>query len=502
MEYMIGGDFLGLLLRFDVLEESTAKWYVAQMILCIEEAHKMKWIHRDIKPDNFLISASGHLKISDFGLAFDGHWSHSQMYYTNQRENLLERVGIEVAGDELDVAQDVACGEMEHEWKPRRRDVPSKSAAEEHAHREGLLDWRNRNDRKKMARSIVGTSQYMAPEVIQGYHYDGRCDWWSIGIILYECLYGRTPFYRDNRNRTKECIVNHRRTLHFPSGARHGKNHDSPYPEPSPVAVDLLKAILCEKERRLSSRQYRHSDPRMPARRLQAASLHNSLVRHVFANDAEEIKHHPFFIGIPWERLHTSEPPFVPRVRANQSITKYFEDEKDIMSEETSSYASMKKHIPDDAAEEDVAVALGHHFQRWKAERMQREKRELGMDMCRDSSLTRIREHLGAEYEQWKAQRMVEVAEVRAEMGIEVAPQEARREKRRPRDKVLRDPMLNKQALEVRKKKAFFGYTYRRPKPMWSHEGPIRYRRARIARPTILPVYQARSSEEEGYRSL
>lgn len=122
MEYMIGGDFLGLLLRFDVLEESTAKWYVAQIILCIEEAHKMKWIHRDIKPDNFLISASGHLKISDFGLAFDGHWSHSQLYYTNQRENLLERVGIEVAGDELDVAQDIACGDMEHEWKvPQRR---------------------------------------------------------------------------------------------------------------------------------------------------------------------------------------------------------------------------------------------------------------------------------------------------------------------------------------------------------------------------------------------
>ncbi|KAK4906220.1 hypothetical protein LTR66_017736 [Elasticomyces elasticus] len=46
------------------------------MILCIEEAHRMKWIHRDIKPDNFLIGADGHLKISDFGLAFDGKHQH------------------------------------------------------------------------------------------------------------------------------------------------------------------------------------------------------------------------------------------------------------------------------------------------------------------------------------------------------------------------------------------------------------------------------------------
>ena len=70
MDYMPGGDFLGLLIRDNVLAEQVAKWYIAEMILCIEEAHALRWIHRDVKPDNFLISASGHLKISDFGLAF------------------------------------------------------------------------------------------------------------------------------------------------------------------------------------------------------------------------------------------------------------------------------------------------------------------------------------------------------------------------------------------------------------------------------------------------
>jgi protein-serine/threonine kinase len=56
MEYMMGGDFLGLLLREDILDENVAKWYLAEMVLCIEEAHKMNWIHRDVKPDNFLIT--------------------------------------------------------------------------------------------------------------------------------------------------------------------------------------------------------------------------------------------------------------------------------------------------------------------------------------------------------------------------------------------------------------------------------------------------------------
>lgn len=176
MEYMIGGDFLGLLLREDVLEEHIARWYVAEMILCIEEAHRMKWIHRDIKPDNFLISASGHLKISDFGLAFNGHWAHSQTYYKNQRETLLERVGITISGDEQDVAESTDGADDGPKCQAQANRPRFRVDAEECARREGLLHWRDRTERRKLARSVVGTSQYMSPEVILGQPYDGRCD--------------------------------------------------------------------------------------------------------------------------------------------------------------------------------------------------------------------------------------------------------------------------------------------------------------------------------------
>lgn len=188
MEYMVGGDFLGLLLREDILDENVAKWYIAEMVLCIEEAHKMNWIHRDVKPDNFLITASGHLKISDFGLAFDGHWSHNQTYYNEQRYNLLRDLDLNVRGDTQDCAEEQETQEARKTLKL----IDDRFSQGEHLQGKSdgmngpILDWLNRTQRRQFAKSVVGTSQYMAPEVIRGEHYDGRCDWWSIGIILYE----------------------------------------------------------------------------------------------------------------------------------------------------------------------------------------------------------------------------------------------------------------------------------------------------------------------------
>ncbi|KAH8427846.1 serine/threonine-protein kinase [Aspergillus melleus] len=192
MDYMLGGDFLSLLLRQCILREDVAKWYVAEMILCVEEAHRLQWIHRDIKPDNFLISASGHLKISDFGLAFDGHWAHDQLYYNDHRYSLVQKLGIRVCGD----AQD---------QKDAQKAASSSPGTQEDRHEDslgcttpssGLLRWRDRNQTRRLARSIVGTSQYMAPEIIRGQAYDGRCDWWSIGIILYEVSPSVSPTLR------------------------------------------------------------------------------------------------------------------------------------------------------------------------------------------------------------------------------------------------------------------------------------------------------------------
>jgi protein-serine/threonine kinase len=192
MDYMPGGDFLGLLIRDNVLSEAVSKFYIAEMILCIEEAHSLRWIHRDIKPDNFLISASGHLKISDFGLAFDGHWSHDQGYFNNHRHSLLMKLGIQVDGDSLDKKEGrtISAALKAANVLTGLRDRHERRNESTFSEPGGLLNWRNRNGNRALARSVVGTSQYMAPEVVRGELYDARCDWWSVAVILYEvCLF-------------------------------------------------------------------------------------------------------------------------------------------------------------------------------------------------------------------------------------------------------------------------------------------------------------------------
>jgi protein-serine/threonine kinase len=175
MEYMPGGDFLGLLIRENILHETVARFYIAEMILCVEAAHTLRFIHRDIKPDNFLISASGHLKISDFGLAFDGHWSHDTSYYNCHRYSLLGRLQINVDGDDQDKADNKSLTAT-MKWASGIMSGIEKHEKPAQAEAEPLLNWRNRCGCRTSAMSVVGTSQYMAPEVVEGRKYDGRCD--------------------------------------------------------------------------------------------------------------------------------------------------------------------------------------------------------------------------------------------------------------------------------------------------------------------------------------
>lgn len=81
MDYIPGGDLMGLLIKFGIFEEPLARFYIAELVLAIESVHKMGFIHRDIKPDNILIDKNGHIKLTDFGLCTGFRWTHNSKYY-------------------------------------------------------------------------------------------------------------------------------------------------------------------------------------------------------------------------------------------------------------------------------------------------------------------------------------------------------------------------------------------------------------------------------------
>jgi serine/threonine protein kinase len=67
MDFLPGGDFLGLLTKHGLFEEEWVRFYAAELVMALDELHRLGWIHRDLKPDNILIDADGHIKLADFG---------------------------------------------------------------------------------------------------------------------------------------------------------------------------------------------------------------------------------------------------------------------------------------------------------------------------------------------------------------------------------------------------------------------------------------------------
>lgn len=57
------------------------RFYIAELTCAVESVHSMGFIHRDIKPDNILIDAAGHIKLTDFGLCTGFRWTHNSEYY-------------------------------------------------------------------------------------------------------------------------------------------------------------------------------------------------------------------------------------------------------------------------------------------------------------------------------------------------------------------------------------------------------------------------------------
>ncbi|GAA5839250.1 hypothetical protein JCM11251_006018 [Rhodosporidiobolus azoricus] len=311
MSYMAGGDLLSLLIEKDTFPEAMARFYLAEIVLAVEETHKVLGaLHRDIKPDNFLFDEHGHLAIADFGLAQDFAFFHDGAYYEQHRRELLNKHGIDI--------EDGSKGTMRRKAGAAPFDPPRPENDNE-AGPPSVLGWRDRH-RRKLAYSLVGTSNYMAVEVLRGTGYSTGADWWSIGVIAFEMLYGYPPFVSKSRQETKQKILQWRSALRFPSRPRISRQ-----------AQDFITSLICEPEHRLGARRRTNNQrPNSVIVQKRSGFLSSTGIGSlsgVGEDGAEELKSHPFFRGIDWNSIHLQKPPFQPDLRGDPTCTRYFDDD-------------------------------------------------------------------------------------------------------------------------------------------------------------------------------
>ena len=202
MEYLPGGDLMNLLIKRGYLREDEARFILAEILLAIQNVHLAGFIHRDVKPDNVLITRNGHIKLTDFGL------SAKTERYADPYMTLIENVN-----DLL---------------RNQRNSSPNMPVLPQPQTRRAALC------------STVGTPDYIAPEVLLKKPYDYKVDFWSFGCVMYEMLFGSPPFFAKTARQTAINIVKWRETLKFPRK-----------PPVSMAAIDLIRHLLCGKDHRM-----------------------------------------------------------------------------------------------------------------------------------------------------------------------------------------------------------------------------------------------------------
>lgn len=301
--------------------------------------------------------------------------------------------------------------------------------------------------------------------------------------------------------------------------------------------------MVQEKEHRLCSRRYQLKDAQQRTA-LTSGNRGNRVIqnefagRFVFSYDAEDIKAHKWFRGIPWDRLHQLDPPFVPMIRAPDD-TQYF-DEEELITEfsdsedEDDDLAVVPPDMPpssttlktatgrdgaDDPGPDCTSPRVGksdpsststvNHVQQVTPPPSERPS---PIRICKDdmqgalsseavtlnaistnpskkrggreahlaeilrpfvpSIQHAVRSWLTVPYDSLRLRNFE--LQVDLEPGLRSSQRDAlkalvrvygRKEKKRPRDRLLRDPLTKKIVLEERKKTAFLGYDWRRGQP-------------------------------------
>lgn len=273
MEYCMGGEFFRALQtrKSKCISEEDAKFYASEVTAALEYLHLLGFIYRDLKPENILLHQSGHIMLSDFDLSIQAKDAKVPVVKGNAQSTVVDT---KICSDGF------------------------------------------------RTNSFVGTEEYIAPEVIRGNGHTAAVDWWTLGILIYEMLFGFTPFKGENTNETFSNIL--KKDVTFPNNNEVSRN-----------CKDLIKKLLIKNEsKRLGSKM-----------------------------GAADIKKHPFFKKVNWTLLRNQEPPLIPvltengydftKLSSNKNKNRANGTEKDSIDEQERIMFEERVEYDDEVSEDD-----------------------------------------------------------------------------------------------------------------------------------------------------
>ncbi|PVU96480.1 hypothetical protein BB561_001154 [Smittium simulii] len=297
MEYVPGGDVRTLLNSNGILLNKYIKFYSAEMFVSVAALHTLGFVHRDLKPENFMIDGSGHIKLTDFGLS-QGQLSRERL---KSMKDKLEKLKVADAGYYADTEKRSFYRYWRKDEMPRAYSIvgsPDYMAPEIlytslHISSNNITLGEARAKHPTVESSLIflnqNTSNAATDSKVKEIGYDHGVDYWSLGCILYEFAAGYAPFTGQNNDDVWRNVYHWERTFSKP-------DFDTIEAEENltPEMWDIITKLICSRSDRITS-----------------------LI---------EAQAQPFFADYDMVRMRdNASPPFSPELES-EIDTAYFDD--------------------------------------------------------------------------------------------------------------------------------------------------------------------------------
>ncbi|GAX24087.1 hypothetical protein FisN_9Hh339 [Fistulifera solaris] len=186
LEYASRGDLHSVLREHGSMDHDSCRFIIGEVAAALDSIHSIGLVYADLKPENIVITESGHVKLTDYG-ACRPFTAEARLKVASISKNLLKNLrdgdwqsGHQVAGAAVDDATEMA---QESSGTEVNEDVSGDDIR------------------------IEGTTAYLPPEVVLGAIPTPAADSWALGCVMYQCLSGRPPLLDSDEHTTRQKIV-------------------------------------------------------------------------------------------------------------------------------------------------------------------------------------------------------------------------------------------------------------------------------------------------------